>query len=368
MAQASFSFNPYPFRYSAKYKTEGSNEAWKETITELSHRGTEEQNLEAQERQRLIQERNAAGHFPFVNFSTQYGLGCFEGLKAYPQPDGTLALFRPEKNAERFYRSMEALYMPPFNREKFVSASKKILSLSYEKGFSPHFDKTWEATHFSTARTVYLRPFTYPESGLGLNISVNPWVIIYASEVGNYLEIKELPSLVVSDKIRATPNGTGWIKCNSNYVISILAKKEAVLKGFTETLFLDSERKHVEECSSCNVFFVLKNGTVVTPPLGDTILPGITRESVIILARDMGILVEERKIPIDEVLSDAKECFATGTAVGVEHFGTLTYNEKTVTFGNGRIGETANLLQTTLKKIQYGLKEDTYNWLLPSAP
>ncbi len=365
MKQAAFFFNPYPFRYFAKYKSQDTDSTWKEEVEELANLGTEESQVSKERRAELAEERNYTGNFPMVNFSSQYGLSCFEGLKAYPQADGSFALFRPEKNAERFHTSMKALYMPPFPVEQFLTATKKLILLSRDKGFFPRYDAEWEKNHFSTALAMYIRPFTYPEGGLGLNISENPWVLMYISEVGNYLDIEEVPSLVTSEKIRATPHGTGAVKCSSNYVISILAKKDAKKAGFTEALFLDMERKHIEECSSCNVFFVLNDNTIVTPPLGDTILPGITRDSAITLARDAGHTVVERKISIEEVFDNTKECFASGTAVGVEHFGKLTHKGKLKTFGDGTVGPVATYLQTTLKRIQYGLQEDKHDWLIP---
>ncbi len=358
-----FSFNPYPFRYSAKYKDNNNAAVWEEHFTELPNKGSEEHMVSEQEKLDLIHKRSEAGAFPLVNYSTQYALGCFEGLKAYPQEDGALALFRPDRNAKRFTASMQALYMPPFETHMFIDATRQLLSLSRSKGFFPQYDATWKDSHFSTATAVYIRPFTYPEGGIGLNISKYPWVIMYATEVGKYLDTRTQHSLIVSEKIRATPNGTGWIKCNSNYVISILAKQEAKNKGYTEPLFLDVSRSYVEECASCNVFFVLNDNTIVTPELGDTILPGITRDSIICIAKDMGFVVDERKISIEEVMSNAKECFATGTAVGVEYFGTLHYNGTSVQFGDGTIGEISHILQSTLKKIQYGLLEDKHNWL-----
>ena len=264
MGSVSFTFNPYPFRYSAKYTQQENNEpTWEEEFTEFPSKGKEESSLNEQEKLALIHKRSEAGSLPLVNYSTQYALGCFEGLKAYPQANGKLALFRPDKNAKRFYSSMKALYMPPFDTHLFMKATQQLLSLSYDKGFYPQYDTEWEKTHFSTARSIYLRPFTYPEGGIGLNISKYPWVIIYALEVGNYLDIKECSSLIVSNKIRATPHGTGWIKCNSNYVISILAKQEAIKQGYTEALFLDIRGSYVEECSACNIFFVLKDNTIV---------------------------------------------------------------------------------------------------------
>mgnify|MGYP001556511978 CR=1 FL=1 len=137
-----------------------------------------------------------------------------------------------------------------------------------------------------------------------------------------------------------------------------------MLDGYMEAIFLDSEEKmYVEEGSSCNIFFKMKNGTLVTPELGDTILPGINRKSVIELAKDLGTKVEERKVPITEVMENAEECFVTGTAAGVSFIESITWKDKTAVFNNGIQGELTTTLQKGLKNIQYGAVEDTKNWM-----
>jgi len=174
---------------------------------------------------------------------------------------------------------------------------------------------------------------------------------------------------VITDKIRATAKGTGWIKCDANYVIPTLAKKEAETDGYMEAVFLDAvNRKYIEEGSSCNFFALLDNGNLVTPELGDTILPGITRKSIIDLARHMGVTVEERKLSIEEVMESGKECFVSGTAAGISYFESLTYQKQTRTFCDGSIGELSRDLLLELKGIQYGAREDRFNWMfdLPS--
>jgi branched-chain amino acid aminotransferase len=169
---------------------------------------------------------------------------------------------------------------------------------------------------------------------------------------------------VITERIRATPRGTGWIKAASNYVISALAKHEAADAGFMECIFLDPvERKYIEEGSSCNIFFYLKSGELVTPALGDTILPGITRASLIELARDRNVKVSERKISIDEVQSEGKECFVSGTAAGATPIESLTYRGKKTVFNNGKVGELTAELRDTLKGIQYGTLPDTKGWM-----
>jgi branched-chain amino acid aminotransferase len=209
---------------------------------------------------------------------------------------------------------------------------------------------------------VYIRPFSYAEGGIGVGISKRPDVFIVANPVGSYFKPGN-SSAVTTDRVRATPRGTGWIKCDSNYVMSALAKKEAEDAGFMEVLFLDSkEHRYLEEGSSCNAFFYLKSGELVTPELGDTVLPGITRKSVIEIARAQGVKTVERKIAIGEVLSDAKEAFFTGTAAGVSFVESVTHQGKTVKFG-AKPGELTAKLGRELKGIQYGSIADTRGWM-----
>jgi len=161
------------------------------------------------------------------------------------------------------------------------------------------------------------------------------------------------------------PGGTGWIKCNANYVTPILAKKEAEAEGHMEAIFLDAvEHRFIEEGSSCNIFFRMQNGSLVTPDLQDTILPGITRKSVLTLAEDMGIETEERRIAIDEALRDATEVFVTGTAAGIAYIESITHQDKTVVYSGGEMGELTRTLLHKLKGIQYGAEPDTHDWML----
>jgi branched-chain amino acid aminotransferase len=289
-------------------------------------------------------------------------MGVFEGLKALPQKDGSLSIFRPDKNAARFYNSMKGLYMPPFPCDKFVQACCETVARNAKLGFSLKYKNEWEAESYINAGAVYIRPFTNSEGGIGVGLSKEPWVIIVCTPVSSYF-VPGLKGAVTSDRVRATPHGTGWIKAASNYVISALAKHEAAEQGFMECIFLDShEHKYVEEGSSCNVFFYLKSGELVTPELGDTILPGITRESVITLAKDKGVKVSERKISIDEALSETKECFVSGTAAGATSIESLTHKGKTVNFVKD--GDFTKDIRDTIKGIQYGALPDTNGWMV----
>lgn len=200
------------------------------------------------------------------------------------------------------------------------------------------------------------------EAAIGVGCAETPYVVICATTVSSYFAGGNTKA-VTTKRIRATPNGTGWIKCASNYVISAVAKKEAENAGYMEVVFLDSkEQKYIEEGSSCNVFFVLKDGTLVTPELGDTILPGITRESVLILAQQQGIKTEERLISIDEVMSDALECFVTGTAAGITPIESVTHNGKEKVFNDRKPCPIGSKIQQLLKGGQYGSVADTNGW------
>jgi len=356
-----FTLETYPWVYMAKYNEDGN---WIEEYLENPHKTpAEEAAMSPEALAAILASRNSFPQLPLVNYTTQYGMGCFEGLKAFPQKNGSLKLFRPDENGTRMNSSMKGLMMPPFPSDKFIEASRKVVELNQDCGFFPKYDPEWEKDNYITGHSVYLRPFTYSESAIGLGIAQQPWMIIVATPVGAYFAPGNSKA-VVTNRSRATPHGTGWIKCNANYVVPTLAKKEAMNKGFMEAIFLDStEQKYVEEGSSCNIFFKLKNGTLITPELGDTILPGINRKSVITLAEDQAVKVEERKVPIDEVMADAVEAFVTGTAAGVSYLESVTYKDKTAVFNGGKQGELTTELQKQLKNIQYGASEDKRKWM-----
>jgi len=362
MAQG-FTLSVYPWVYLAKYRENGD---WRGEFQEKPHKTPEEEErLPAKELDSLLSLRNSFPELPAVNYTTQYGLGCFEGLKAFPQRDGTSRLFRPEQNARRFARSMEGLRMPPFPEELFVLAAKTVVRRNLEMGFSPKYDPSWERDDFESGHSVYLRPFTYSEPAIGLGLSHEPWVVMVATPVSSYFRPGNSKA-ITTNTVRAFPGGTGWIKCDANYVTPILAKKKAEAEGYMEAVFLDAtERRYVEEGSSCNIFFYLKGGKLVTPDLGDTILPGVTRDSVLTLAGDLHIPTEVRRIAIDEVMSDAREAFVTGTAAGVTFIESLTHGGRTASFSEGgKTGEISRLLQHQLKGIQYGALPDSHGWTL----
>lgn len=357
-----FTLSVYPWVYLAKY----NGTTWEEEYKEKPHKSPEEEAaLSAEELDELLTRRNSFPELPLVNYTTQYGMGCFEGLKAFPQKDGSVKLFRPDQNAIRFEKSMKGLRMPVFPKEKFITAMKTMVKKNKDLGFAPAYDPTWEKENFLNGHSVYVRPFSYSEPAIGLGLSLEPWVLAVSTPVGAYFR-EGNSKAVTTDKIRAFHGGTGWIKCDANYVIATLAKKEAEEQGYMEAIFLDAETgTYIEEGSSCNIFFLLKNGTLVTPNLGDTILAGITRSSLIDLAGDMDTTVEERRISIEEAMEDSAEVFVTGTAAGLAHIESITHKGKTAVFGDGTIGDFSKSLQKRLKGIQYGAEEDIFNWMVP---
>ena len=359
-----FSLEIYPWVYRAKY---GETGVWTEEFVEQPH-GTpsEEAALSEEARAALLLRRNNFSDLPLVNYTTQYGMGCFEGLKAFPQPDGSLKLFRPDENAKRMETSMKGLFMPGFPARMFTDAVRRIVARNQGLGFAPAYDTGWARDDYVSGRAVYVRPFSYAEPGIGVGISTRPWVIVITTPVGSYFQPGNSKA-VTTRRVRANPGGTGWIKTDANYVTSALAKREAENAGFMEAVFLDArERAYFEEGSSCNIFFVMRNGSVVTPSLEDTILPGITRKSVLILAREAGLATEERRISVAEAFSDAKECFVSGTAAGISYIESLTHDGKEAVFCGRRIGEVTRALLKTLKGIQYGAVADTHGWMFPT--
>ena len=360
---AEFSLSIYPWVYLSKF----DGAAWEHRYLEKRHlTPAAEEALPEAERERLYRERNEFPGLPLVNYTTQYAMACFEGLKAFPQPDGSLKLFRPHANGERMLRSMEGLYMPGVPADQFVAAARGVVARNKAIGFAPAYDPAWERDDFAGGHSVYVRPFSLAEGGIGVNLSRSPWFIVVSTRVGSYFAAGESTGAVTTRRVRATPGGTGWIKCSANYVTSALAKREAEEAGFIECVFLDSaQHRYVEEGSSCNLFFVLGDGRLVTPALGDTVLPGITRRTIIELAQEQGMAVEERPVAIDEVLDAAVEAFGTGTAAGVTAFGSLHHEGASKVFGDGGMGPVSRSFLRTLKGIQYGALEDRRGWMVP---
>ena len=356
-----FTLEVNPWVYKAQFTEDGE---WKDEYLEKDHLAAdEERRMAPGEKEELLSKRNSFSELPLVNYTTQYGFGCFEGLKAFPQKDGSIKVFRPDENAKRMHRSMAGLMMPPFPEDKFVEATINLIIKNSALGFTPEFNPEWERDDFLTGHSVYIRPFSYSEPGIGLNLCHHPWIVMITTNVGAYFQPGNSKA-VTTEKQRAYPGGTGWIKCSANYVTPTLVKKAAMAEGYMEAIFLDAvEHKYFEEGSSCNIFFLLKDDTLVTPELGDTVLPGITRKSVLQLAASQGMKTAERKISVEEVFSEAKEVFVTGTAAGISFLESITHNGETVVFSNSEIGEVTHELLINLKGIQYGAREDKLRWM-----
>jgi branched-chain amino acid aminotransferase len=355
-----FNLEMYPVVYLAQYNPQ--TKEWDEKWIEIDHIPYQELMAMSEEKRAEVYAKRNNINLPGVSYTSQYGFGCFEGMKAFSTKDGGISIFRPDRNAARFASSMHGLKTPVFPEDKYVAASINFVRKNAELGYVPAYNSAWEKDNYASASSVYIRPFMNSEGAIGVGISKAPYVIICGTTVSSYFKGGNTKA-VTTQRIRATPHGTGHIKCASNYVISALAKREAEEAGYMEVVFLDAvEHKFIQEGSSCNIFFLLKNGTLVTPDLGDTILPGITRASTIVLAQQQGITVEERPVSIDEVLSDAVECFVTGTAAGLTPIESITHNGKEAVFNNRQPGKTAVSIQKILKGGQYGSAPDTNGW------
>ncbi len=286
-----------------------------------------------------------------------YGQEVFEGMKAYYN-DGEIFIFRPDMNAKRINNSLERLCMPKINEEDFVEAVKKFVEV--EKDWVPKSDGT----------TLYLRPFVIGlDSKLGVHPSSNYYFMIIAAPGGAYYARGIAPvSIWVEDEyVRAVRGGVGFTKTGGNYAASLLGQEKAEEHGCEQTLWLDGvERKYIEEVGSMNICFKI-DGKIVTPMLNGSILPGVTRDSVITLCKDFGYEVEERRVSLDELMKAAdsgklEECFGTGTACVISPVGYLVNKDKKIVINEGRIGSLSQKLYDTLTGIQYNKLEDKHNW------
>lgn len=288
-----------------------------------------------------------------------YAQEVFEGLKAYKTADGGATLFRPRENAKRFQKSAERLAMPVLPEEDFLEAVDQLVSIDRE--WIPDGDGS-----------LYIRPYMFAnEIFLGVKPSSNYLFIVIASSVGSYFKSgADAVSVWVSQEYtRAAPGGTGAAKCGGNYAASLLAQAEATRHGCDQVVFLDAaERKWVEELGGMNIFFVFDDGSLSTPPLGGTILPGVTRSSLITLAKDKGIRVREERYSYDQWKADAhsgklREAFACGTAAVVTPIGTVKAPEGAFTIGNGGAGTRTGELKTALVDIQRSRAADPHKWV-----
>lgn len=289
-----------------------------------------------------------------------YAQECFEGLKAYRTPDGSVQLFRPDKNGERLKSTHDRLCIPEIPVEDFVQAVKALVSV----------EKDWVPSEPDTS--LYIRPFTIAtEPVLGVKASDEYMFIIICSPSGAYYEegMNPVKIYVEDEYVRATPGGTGYIKCGGNYAASIIASEKGHKLGFSQVLWLDGvERKYIEEVGSMNIMFKV-DGEIYTAPTVGTVLPGITRMSCIELLKDWGYKVNETRFTIDFIMEAAKngtleEVFGTGTAAVISPVGSLTYEGETVEINGFKTGELTQRLYDTLTGIQFGKIEDNMGWIV----
>jgi len=293
-----------------------------------------------------------------------YGQEIFEGMKAYHGSDGSIYLFRPSDNIDRMNRSAERLCMPTMDPELFMEALKKLILM--EQDWIPHGRGT----------SLYIRPtMIATEVALGVHPSDSYLFYIILCPVGAYYPEGFNPTKIyVSDTYtRTAPGGVGECKAAGNYAASLYASREASRLGYTQVLWLDAlTRSRPEEVGTSNIFFVV-NGRLVTPPLEGTILPGITRDSVIKLARSWGIEVEERRLSMDEIIDmlssgELTEIFASGTAAVVSPVGLFNYRGREYEINGGSVGPLTERLYNEILRIQYGEGEDIFGWRVRIGP
>jgi branched-chain amino acid aminotransferase len=288
-----------------------------------------------------------------------YGQAIFEGLKAYRQPDGSIASFRPEANAERFRASARRMAMPELPDELFLESVRQILAV----------DDRWVPA--AEEESLYLRPFMIStEKGLGVRPASEYLYVLIASPAGSYFAggVRPVSVWLSTEYVRAAPGGTGAAKFAGNYAASLVAQAQAAEKGCDQVVWLDAvERRWVEEMGGMNLFFVFGD-KVVTPELTGTLLPGITRSSLLELASDLGLSVEERRISTDEwekanASGELTEVFACGTAAVITPVGHVKHAGGEFDIADGGTGSVTAKLRERLTGLQHGHVADSHGWM-----
>ncbi|MFV0395351.1 MAG: branched-chain amino acid aminotransferase [Coprobacillaceae bacterium] len=288
-----------------------------------------------------------------------YAQETFEGLKAYRNNKGNILLFRPEMNARRMIKSNERICMAKLPEEMFVEAVEELVK----------FEQDWVPSTPETS--LYIRPFMFAsELGVGVHPAKSYTFMIILSPVGAYYPegVNPIKIWVEDEYVRAVKGGTGFTKCGGNYAASIAAQVKAEQNGYTQVLWLDGvHRKYVEEVGTMNAMFVIDN-KIITAPLDGSVLPGVTRDSIIQLLKDWDYEVEERELSIDDLMLAAKngnlqEAFGTGTAAVISPIGQLCYKGEEVIINNFKTGSLTQKLYDTLTGIQWGNIEDPHHWI-----
>lgn len=308
-------------------------------------------------------EWNKAEIVPYQNLSMSpatsfihYGQAIFEGIKAYKNPQGEATIFRPYDNYKRFNRSAHRMGMPDVPEDIFMEGMRQLIEL--DKDWVPGLDQT----------SLYIRPFMMAtDEYIGIKPTTEFMFMIITSPAGPYYS--DPVSIYVHDKyVRAFPGGIGYTKAAGNYGASMYPMTEVRKMGYDQVLWMDGiEHKYVQEIGTMNVFFVLGD-TVITPGLSDTILAGVTRDSVITLLKDKGYKVEERDLSIDEIIAAYKkgelmEAFGTGTAASIAPIKDLTYMDAKMELPPVDSWEIAPWLKDELNDIRYGRTEDIHEWV-----
>lgn len=304
---------------------------------------------------------------PFGNLSLHpaatvfhYGAEIFEGLKAYRIADGSVQLFRPIENVRRMNNSAERLQLPTMPEEDMLKAITEFVK--HEKDWVP----------YGEGESLYIRPFLFGnDEALGVHGIKNSKFVIIASPSGSYYKegINPVKIMIEKDDVRAVRGGTGFAKCGGNYAAANRAGAKAEEKGYTQVLWLDGvERKYIEEVGAMNVMFKI-NGEIVTPALTGSILPGITRKSILEILKSEGYKVSERLLSVDELLSACQdgtleEAWGCGTAAVVSPIGKLAFDGKEYIVNDNKIGKITQSLYDTLTGIQWGKIEDTHGWIV----
>ncbi len=287
-----------------------------------------------------------------------YAQEIFEGMKAYRHPDGSIWTFRPHANAARFNRSAKRLARPDLPETDFITALETFVTA----------DQHWVSG--APDHSLYLRPFMFAsEAFLGVRPAKEYKFMVIASPVASYFTggVKPVSIWLSQQFTRAAKGGTGAAKCGGNYAAGLAAQLEATAQGCDQVVFVDTvERKWVEELGGMNLYFVMRDGSLVTPPTDGTILEGITRLSIFQLAQEYGLKTQERPISIDEWKAginsgDIQEIFACGTAAVITPVGKLVWDGGTV--GHGTIGPITTRLRHALMDVQYGRAKDVHGWM-----